>query len=104
MTDYFLKAADATALYDVLEAAGVVTEGDQGWHVTDAHKFALDVIGDVYKPTGETIQTDEGQLSWVQNVGGFHANLRVIDASSFDADKIASIVIETPNNPVRAWA
>jgi hypothetical protein len=104
MTDYFLKAADATALYDVLEAAGVVTEGDQGWHVTDGHKYALDVIGDVYKPTGETIQTDEGQLSWVQNVGGFHANLRVIDASSFDADKIAAIVIDSPNNPVRAWA
>ena len=104
MIDYFLKAADATALYDVLEAAGVVTEGDQGWHVTDGHKYALDVIGDVYKPTGETIQTDEGQLSWVQSVGGFHANLRVIDASSFDADKIAAIVIDTPNNPVRAWA
>ena len=104
MTDYFLKAADATALYDVLEAAGVVTEGDQGWHVTDGYKYALDVIGDVYKPTGETIQTDEGQLSWAQNVGGFHANLRVIDASSFDADKIAAIVIDSPNNPVRAWA
>ena len=104
MTDYFLKAADATALYDVLEAAGVVTEGDQGWHVTDGHKYALDVIGDVYKPTGETIQTDEGQLSWVQSVGGFHANLRVIDASSFDANKIAAITIEAPSNPVRGWA
>ena len=104
MTDYFLKAADATALYDVLEAAGVVTEGDQGWHVTDGHKYALDVIGDVYKPTGETIQTDEGVQDELRNVGGFHANLRVIDASSFDADKIAAIVIDTPNNPVRAWA
>jgi hypothetical protein len=104
MTDYFLKAADATALYDVLEAAGVVTEGDQGWHVTDAHKYALDVIGDVYKPTGETIQTDEGQLSWVQNVGGFHANLRVINMSDFDVNKIAEILLEPPANPVRGWA
>ena len=104
MTDYFLKAADATTLYDVLEAAGVVTEGDQGWHVTDGHKYALDVIGDVYKPTGETIQTDDGVQDVLRNVGGFHANLRVIDASSFDADKIALITIETPNNPVRGWA
>ena len=104
MIDIYLKAADATALYDVLEAAGVVTEGDQGWHVTDGHKYALDVIGDVYKPTGETIQTDDGVQNVLRNVGGFHANLRVIDASSFDADKIASITIETPNNPVRAWA
>ena len=106
MTDYYLRASDATALYDVLEAAGVVTEGDQGWHVTDAHKFALDVIGDVYKPTGETIQTDEGQLSWVQSVGGFHANLRVMDdeISAQVAEKLTEITISTPNNPVRAWA
>ena len=104
MTDYFLKAADAKTLYDVLEAAGVVTEGDQGWHVTEAYKYALDVIGDVYKPTGETIQTDDGVQDVLRNVGGFHANLRVIDASSFDADKIAKIVIDPPNNPVRAWA
>ena len=104
MTDYFLKAADATALYDVLEAAGVVTEGDQGWHVTDAHKYALEVIGDVYKPTGETIQTDEGQLSWVQSVGGFHANLRVIDASSFNPSVLADIIIDMPSSPVRGWA
>lgn len=104
MTDYHLRASDATALYDVLEAAGVVTEGDHGWHVTDAHKYALDVIGEVYKPTGETIQTDDGEQNVLRNVGGFHANLRVIDASSFDADKIALITIETPANPVRAWA
>ena len=104
MQDLYLKAADATALYDVLEAAGVVTEGDHGWHVTDGHKYALDVIGEVYKPTGETIQTDDGEQNVLRNVGGFHANLRVIDASSFDADKIASITIETPANPVRAWA
>jgi len=104
MTDYYLKAADAETLYNALEAAGVVTQGENGWHVTDAHKYALDVIGEVYKPTGETIQTDDGEQNVLRNVGGFHANLRVIDASSFDADKIASITIETPANPVRAWA
>lgn len=103
MNDYYLKAADATALYDVLEAAGVVTEGDQGWHVTDAHKYALDVIGDVYKPTGETIQTDEGQLSWVQSVGGFHANLRVM-TDDFDPSLLTDIIIDMPSNPVRGWA
>lgn len=86
MTDYHLRASDATALYDVLEAAGVVTEGDHGWHVTDAHKYALDVIGEI----AET--------------NGFHANLRVIDASSFSEKKIATIIINTPSNPVRGWA
>ena len=104
MTDYFLKAADATALYDVLEAAGVVTEGDHGWHVTDGHKYALDVIGEVYKPTGETIQTDDGVQDVLRNVGGFHANLRVIDASSFNPSVLADIIIDMPSSPVRGWA
>jgi hypothetical protein len=104
MNDYYLKASDATALYDALEAAGVVTEGDQGWHVTDGHKYALDVIGTIYKPTGYTLELEEGGAPEMVALDGFHANLRVIDASGFNADKIANIVIETPNSPVRIWA
>ena len=104
MTDYHLRASDATALYDVLEAAGVVTEGDHGWHVTDAHKYALDVIGAIYKPTGKVLQTDDGEVPEMKPVDGFHANLRVINTNDFDANKIAKIVLETPSNPVRAWA
>lgn len=85
MNDYYLKADSAQALYDVLGAAGVVIEGDQGWHVADGHKYALDVIGEI------------------ADVAGFHANLRVM-TDDFDADKIAEIVIEPPSNPVRGWA
>ena len=104
MTDYHLRASDATALYDVLEAAGVVTEGDQGWHVTDAHKYALDVIGTIYKPTGKVLQTDDGEVLEMKPLDGFHANVRVINMSDFDVNKIAKILLETPSNPVRGWA
>lgn len=104
MSDYYLRATTAAALYSALEAAGVVTQGEGGYHVTDAHRYALDVIGAVYKPTGEVIEEDGVAAPVMKAVPGFHANLRVIDASSFDADKIAKIVIDPPNNPVRAWA
>jgi len=104
MNDYYLRASDATALYDVLEAAGVVTEGDQGWQVTDAHKYALDVIGAIYKPTGKVLQTEDGEVPEMKPVDGFHANLRVINMSDFDVNKIAKILLETPNNPVQGWA
>ena len=104
MTDYHLRASDATALYDVLVAAGVVTEGDQGWHVTDAHKYALDVIGTIYKPTGKVLQTDDGEVLEMKPLDGFHANVRVINMSDFDVNKIAKILLETPSNPVRGWA
>jgi len=104
MNDYYLRASDATALYDVLEAAGIVTEGDQVWHVTDAHKYALDVIGTIYKPTGKVLQTDDGEVPEMKTLNGFHANLRVINMSDFDVNKIAKILLETPSNPVRGWA
>jgi hypothetical protein len=104
MNDYYLKAADATALYDVLEAAGVVTEGDQGWHVTDGHKYALDVIGAIYKPTGKVLRTDDGEVPEMEPLDGFHANLRVIDATGFNPDNIASVAIDKPDHPVRGWA
>jgi hypothetical protein len=104
MNDYYLRASDATALYNVLEAAGIVTEGDQGWHVTDAHAYALDVIGAIYKPTGKVLQTDDGEVPEMKPVDGFHANVRVINMSDFDVNKIAEILLEPPANPVRGWA
>jgi hypothetical protein len=179
MNDYHLKAADATALYDVLEAAGVVRlvpaqpalnvpdktmyayaykvdgeieetlwheklEGDallqfvkndwsefpeeqakvvEAWFkeevvypgyqsdaisahyvITDAHKYALDVIGAIYKPTGKVLQTEDGEVPEMKPVDGFHANVRVIDATGFNPDNIASVAIDKPDHPVRGWA
>ena len=86
MIDIYLKAATESKLYAALESAGIVTQGEDGWHVSDGHKYALDVIGEIPDATG------------------YHANLRVINASDFDADTIADIVINTPGSPVRGWA
>ena len=104
MTDIFLKADTAEALYNALEAAGVVAKGEDGYHVTDGHKYALDVIGTVYKPTGKMLDTDMGEAPEMVAVSGFHANLRIINASDFDAETLADIAINPPNNPVRGWA
>ena len=104
MIDIYLKAADHDSLYSALESAGVVTQGENGWHVTDAHKYALDVIGTVYKPTGKVLTTDEGEVPEMAAVDGFHANLRVMDNSELDGYALADVAINPPNNPVRGWA
>ena len=104
MIDIYLKAADHDSLYSALESAGVVTKGENGYHVTDGHKFALDVIGTIYRPTGKMLDTDMGEVPETAPLPGYHANLRVINASNFDANMIANIAIETPNSPARAWA
>ena len=104
MIDIYLKAADHDSLYSALESAGVVTKGENGWHVTDGHKYALDVIGTVYKPTGKVLTTDEGEVPEMSAVDGFHANLRVMVDDKFDAEMLTEMSINPPNNPVRGWA
>lgn len=86
MNDLYLKAADALELYAYLDSAGVTVRGEDGPHVSDGHKYALDVIGEIPDKIG------------------YHANLRVIDASNFDAGMLANITIDAPSNPVRGWA
>jgi hypothetical protein len=102
--DIYLKAKSEAALYEAMEAAGVVTKGEDGYSVTDGHRYALDVIGAVYKPTGEVIEEDGVAAPVMKAVSGFHANLRVIDASNFDAELLAEVTINPPNNPARGWA
>ena len=104
MTDIYLKARTEAALYKALEAAGIVAQGEDGWHVTDGHKYALDVIGTIYRPTGETTLVDGIETPVMAAVDGFHANLRVINMSDFDVNKIAEILLETPRNAARSWA
>lgn len=102
MNDIFLKAPNADALYAALEAAGVVTQDETGWRVTDNHRFALDVIGVIYRPTGKMLTTDEGETPEMAPLPGWHANLRVM--GEFDAETLADLAIDVPKNPARGWA
>jgi len=103
MNDIYLKASDALELYAYLESAGVTVRGEDGPVVSDAHKFALDVIGTIYKPTGKVVQMQTEEVQEMAAIEGYHANLRVL-AADFDAAPLASITIEPPGSPVRGWA
>lgn len=109
MNDYYLRTTDATALYNALEAAGIVREipqdertSEHAWAVTDAHRYALDVIGVIYRPTGKMLTTDEGETQEMAPLPGWHANLRVM--GEFDAETLADLAIDAPKNPARGWA
>jgi hypothetical protein len=94
MIDIYLKAADYDSLYSALESAGVVTKGENGYHVTDGHKFALDVIGVIYRPTGKMLDTDMGEVPETAPLPGYHANLRVM--GEFDLELFKDIAIDAP--------
>lgn len=86
--DYYLKAASEAALMTALEAVNAVksvqVKNEQGEVIETrwvaAPGYNLDVIGTVYKPTGNMIQqTVDGRTTEVPEVTavpGFHANLR----------------------------
>ena len=102
-TDFFLRfdsPADAdAALFD--EQTNV--EGDVV-ETTKVPKYAaIDVIGQMYKATGQTIQTDDGENYYtsdvMESIPGWHVNVRHTDeAPELEAFRVF------PNNPQRGWA
>lgn len=76
----------------VFDEEGNIT--DNGYDVPNYD--CIDIIGAIYKPTGET---DEEGNPVMADVGGYHVNVRNYSpAQGLDA------YLVTPNNPVRVWA
>jgi hypothetical protein len=59
---------------------------------------SVDVIGIIYKPTGEVIETDEGEVAEMAAIEGWHANTRGPMVES-----LVAYAVE-PEHPVRVWA
>lgn len=99
MIDLYLKAGSKSAMAKALLAAGFIQDPDSGalYH-PDA---ALDVIGAIYQPTGETSLVDGQEVPVTAPVSGYHVNVRTTSdelATALDAQRIY------PETPVRVWA
>ena len=99
MIDLYLKAGSKSAMTLALKTAGFTTDEESGalYH-PDA---ALDVIGTIYQPTGETTLVDGQEVPVMAPVSGYHVNVRTTSdelATALDAQRIY------PETPVRVWA
>lgn len=86
--DYYLKAESEAALWSALVAAGAAVEvqvKDEAGSVVEtrhapASGYSLDIIGTIYKPTGNIIQQTVGDTTVgvpeMAPLSGFHANMR----------------------------
>lgn len=115
MKNHYLKAESEEALWGALEAAGLakkVYDPDdplnqpddiEGWEPSGAFGWqfmgeALDLIGTIYRPTGNTLTDEEGSESpEMAPLDGFHANLIADDAEGLPT-------IDEPAHPYRVWA
>ncbi|MGE6233465.1 hypothetical protein [Aeromonas media] len=99
MIDLYLKAGSKSAMTTALKAAGFIQDAESGalYH-PDA---ALDVIGTIYQPTGETSLVDGQEVPVTAPVSGYHVNVRTTSdelATALDAQRTY------PVTPVRVWA
>lgn len=62
---------------------------------------AIDVIGIIYKPSGNLIQSEEGEFPEMIPLEGWHVNVRVTPEE--DVSGLAPYRIE-PSTPSRIWA
>ena len=99
MIDLYLKAGSKSAMTLALKTAGFIQDPDSGalYH-PDA---ALDVIGTIYQPTGETSLVYGQEVPVTAPVSGYHVNVRTTSdelATALDAQRTY------PVTPVRVWA
>ncbi|MGN5259102.1 hypothetical protein ACTG1L_00440 [Aeromonas hydrophila] len=99
MIDLYLKASSKSAMMLALKTAGFTQDQESGalYHP----EAALDVIGTIYQPTGETMTVDGETLPVMAPVPGYHVNVRT---SSSDLSVSLSSLFTNPNTPVRKWA
>lgn len=110
--DLFLRFADADAATAALLAAGLLTEtqalldADGNVLIPAGHAPAphatIDTVGTIYKPTGETIETDMGEQPEMAPLDGWHVNVRLA-ADTPTPDSLVAYQV-APTNPVRVWA
>jgi hypothetical protein len=113
--DLYLKADSEDALMDALIDAGIyldqdeVTETDEDGNIVIVQPAAeglvsgvsLDIIGVIYKQTGETVLEDGTIMPEMSMIDGYHANLR----GSFTEEQKSKLpLIEAPSTPTRIWA
>ena len=97
--DFMLRFTDPAEADAVLFDEQTNVQGDVVETVKVPKYAAIDVIGTIYKPTGEMITTDEGEVPEMAPVEGWHVNVR----HNAEAPELAAYQV-FPQAPVRGWA
>ena len=118
--DFFLKLASEadmpTAFADfykqdyvtvVDEETGEETQTPEGEPslVTHTHDYAIDIVGVIYKPTGNMLTDAEGfEYPETAPVDGWHVNVRLVgDAMREVVEALDALYGVVPNSPSRVF-
>lgn len=118
MIYYYLKTDTEEQMWEALESAGLAKreydredplnvapeEATEGWQPTGAFEWvftglALDMIGTIYKPTGNMLTDSEGmEYAETASIDGWHANLITKEG----VEGLPEIM--APETPYRVWS
>ena len=84
------EGGDMCLKFDSEEAATAALEGYPG---------SIDIIGTIYKPAGNMLPTDQGEVPEMAPMDGFHVNVR----HTRPTPELAAHQV-FPLNPKRVWA
>ncbi len=124
MATYYLKATDEQALWTALEAADLAVkdydpedplnsrpadldmeeewDGPSGAYEWRSLSNMLDIIGTMYRATGNMLTTEDGmEYPETEAIDGYHANLREVLT---DEQEAALPTVTAPATPQRKWA
>ena len=97
--DFMLRFSDPAEADSVLFDEQTNVQGDVVETVKVPKYAAIDIIGTIYKPTGEMITTDEGEVPEMAASPGWHVNVRHnAEAPELEAYRVF------PQTPARGWA
>ena len=97
---------DSTTVVDPDTGEEHVQLEGEPYLVTTTHDYAIDLVGVIYEPTGETLTDAEGN-EWPETapLNGWHLNIRLLnDTMRAETEALDAQYGVTPNSPSRVWA
>ena len=119
--DFYIKLNSADDMPTVLSAfykqeyttvvdpeTGEETQVPEGspYLVTTTHDYAIDIVGTIYKPTGNTLTNPEGhEYPEMAAIDGWHINIRLGgEARRADVEALSQYFVDPePQTPERVW-
>ena len=119
-TDFYIRLANEDAMPTVLshfytqdtettvdEETGEETTTNVGdpYLVSNTSDYAIDVVGTLHEPTGNTLTDDDGmEYPEMQAMSGWHVNIRLMgDAVRETVEALDTTHGVTPETPMRVW-
>ena len=99
-TDFFLKLTSEADMATVLSAF----YDDEGNLVGNTADYAIDVVGVLQEPTGNTLTSDGMYYPEMSSLDGWHVNIRLLTEAMQDAvETLDNAHGVTPSLPQRTW-